>query len=58
MELTISQMARQLQITPKAVRNRLTRRGIKPHRFIQDINSQGLVFTRGMYPEETINRIK
>jgi hypothetical protein len=58
MELTISQMARKLGITQKAVRNRLTRKGIKPHRLIQDVNSQGLVFSRGMYPQETINRIK
>ena len=58
MELTISQMARKLQITPKAVRNRLTRKRIKPHRFIQDVNSQGLVYNIGMYPGETVNRIK
>lgn len=58
MELTIKQIAQILGITPKAVRNRLHRRGIKPVSHEQDVNYRGLIFSRGFYREDVLERIK
>jgi predicted transcriptional regulator len=58
MEITIKQIAQMLGITQKAVRNRLHRRGIKPVRHSQDVTYKGLIFSRGFYQEDVLEKIK
>ena len=58
MEYTIKEMARKLRISEKAVRNRLHRRGIKPSRLAQDVTQWGLMFTRGIYSADVLDKIK
>ena len=58
MNLTIAEMAMKLQTTPKAILNRLYRKGIKPIGYDNGQTNSGLVYKQGLYPRETLELIK